>query len=234
MTCQWLLPFLENILAQQLDAVAKKHLLDNGDDQDNNVQENPTVGQIQLWDEPTVVQVEDKTSDKSVTFEQWVDMDWTLEILLYEFHLRMQSLLQGWKRQKVDHQIMVNSFSSGVFSGWHTAVCNRNLILSIDTEYILKQCLNKSDQEFQHAIKLLENIYNNDSETETKDDDEAQDKNAALQSTVDVLSVSVANLNNSMDELKGMIAGQKELLLNANHRTTSPFVVSNPNVVLLP
>ncbi|KAJ3871775.1 hypothetical protein F5051DRAFT_456943 [Lentinula edodes] len=202
----WLLPFLENILAQQLDAVAKKHLLDNGDDQDNNDQEDHTVGQIQLWDEPTVVQVEDKTSDKSVTFEQWVDMDWTLEILLYEFHLRMQSLLQGWKRQKVDHQIMVNSFSSGVFSGWHTA------------------CLNKSDQEFQHAIKLLENIYKNDSETETKDDDEAQDKNAALQSTVDVLSVSVANLNNSMDELKGMIAGQKELLLNANHRSTSPFV----------
>ncbi|KAJ3808757.1 hypothetical protein F5876DRAFT_67021 [Lentinula aff. lateritia] len=211
----WLLPFLENILAQQLDAVAEKHLLDNGHDQDNNGQDGYIIGQIQLWDEPTVVQVEDKTSDKSVTFERWVDMDWTLEILLYEFHLRMQSLLQGWKRQKVDHQIMVNSFSSGVFSGWHTA------------------CLNKSDQEFQHGIKLLENIYN-DSETETKDDDGAQDKNAALQSTVDVLSVSVANLNDSMDELKGMIAGQKELLLNANHRTNSSFVPQSNDQISAP
>ncbi|EEB97075.1 hypothetical protein MPER_03683, partial [Moniliophthora perniciosa FA553] len=77
---------------------------------------------VELWFIPIVYQVlklqlnnillggseddeEASRNTKHVTDHQWFQMDSTLEVLLYEFHSRMKTLLRGWRVQKLDSQL---------------------------------------------------------------------------------------------------------------------------------
>lgn len=55
------------------------------------------------------------------------DGDWeilteTLEMLIGVYHERMQSLLRGWRAQKLNVELHITCFAGGIFNGWHAAV----------------------------------------------------------------------------------------------------------------
>ncbi|KAJ4467038.1 hypothetical protein J3R30DRAFT_3580234 [Lentinula aciculospora] len=193
----WLLPFLENILAQQLDVLGEKQLIEK----EKNDEPSPALLGLDNTDELT----DRVPKTASVTYENWVDMDWTLAILLYEFHLRLQSLIRGWRRQKIDYQTMVHSFSGGIFAGWHAA------------------CFDRTNYEFHQQLKVLESIYNRDSEEGEEEEEGTQNPNTAiaLQDSVASLSASVSQLHSSMGELTRMVETQKDLLIS--RRDSSPY-----------
>jgi hypothetical protein len=46
----------------------------------------------------------------------------TLHMLIGVFHERMQTLLRGWRAQKLNVELNITCFAGGVYSGWHAAV----------------------------------------------------------------------------------------------------------------
>ncbi|KAH7875502.1 uncharacterized protein C8R40DRAFT_1189265 [Lentinula edodes] len=138
----WILPFLENILLHQFEALvgrpyANYNAYNNGKGSDQADEEISA---------PTV-----QFDNKTVEDIQWMDMIDTLKELFIQFHLRMLSLLRGWKKQKINCQVMIDSFSGGLFAGWHTAYMG--------------------DRNFKHMIDILIHIDNLDSGNETPTDD---------------------------------------------------------------
>ncbi|KAJ3898893.1 hypothetical protein F5879DRAFT_926693 [Lentinula edodes] len=139
----WILPFLENILLHQFEALvgrpyANYNAYNNGKGSDQADEEISA---------PTV-----QFDNKTVEDIQWMDMIDTLKELFIQFHLRMLSLLRGWKKQKINCQVMIDSFSGGLFAGWHTAYMG--------------------DRNFKHMIDILIHSDNLDSGNETPTDDQ--------------------------------------------------------------
>jgi len=52
----------------------------------------------------------------------WEIMTETLEMLIAVFHDRMQSLLRGWRAQKLNVELHITCFAGGIYNGWYTAV----------------------------------------------------------------------------------------------------------------
>ncbi|THV00012.1 hypothetical protein K435DRAFT_837473 [Dendrothele bispora CBS 962.96] len=137
---------------------------------------------------------EDKTP--KVTDDKWEEMDVTLTVLLYEFHARMKWLLRGWRVQKLDSKLQVNSFSGGVFAGWYEAY------------------MDKSKEDFQSGIEMLESYYQDESEDESeeaednseKGDDEepshADSNKATSSSEIIELRKSITEIQESLSELR--------------------------------
>ncbi|KAJ3892240.1 hypothetical protein GG344DRAFT_64726 [Lentinula edodes] len=139
----WILPFLENILLHQFEALvgrpyANYNSYNNGKGSDQADEEISA---------PTV-----QFDNKTVEDIQWMDMIDTLKELFIQFHLRMLSLLRGWKKQKINCQVMIDSFSGGLFAGWHTAYMG--------------------DRNFKHMIDILIHNDNLSSGNETPTDDQ--------------------------------------------------------------
>ena len=54
--------------------------------------------------------------------QEWYDMDASLSTLVYAFHNRMRALVRGWRSQKIDVELQINTFAGGVYEGWYRAV----------------------------------------------------------------------------------------------------------------
>ncbi|KAJ4487254.1 hypothetical protein C8J55DRAFT_558327 [Lentinula edodes] len=167
-----ILPFLENILLHQFEALvgrpyANYNAYNNGKGSDQADEEISA---------PTV-----QFDNKTVEDIQWMDMIDTLKELFIQFHLRMLSLLRGWKKQKINCQVMIDSFSGGLFAGWHTAYMG--------------------DRNFKHMIDILIHNDNLDSGNETPTDDIS-----VLQKSVTALQTSVYEIHTSLEELTKMIS----------------------------
>ncbi|KAJ7271770.1 hypothetical protein C8J57DRAFT_1601430 [Mycena rebaudengoi] len=50
---------------------------------------------------------------------QWQSMDATLTILVFEFHFRMRCLIRGWRSQKLDVKLQVQSYAGGLYTAWY-------------------------------------------------------------------------------------------------------------------
>ncbi|PVF95342.1 hypothetical protein CPB86DRAFT_593356 [Serendipita vermifera] len=70
-------------------------------------------------------QLEDLTT-KQIEDGDWEIMTETLHMLIGVFHERMQSLLRGWRAQKLNVDLNITCFAGGVYSGWHAAYFNPN------------------------------------------------------------------------------------------------------------
>ncbi|ESK88201.1 hypothetical protein Moror_5527 [Moniliophthora roreri MCA 2997] len=146
---------------------------------------------VELWFVPMVYQVlklqlnsillgpeddEDAPRNaKHVTDYQWFQMDSTLEVLLCEFHSRMKTLLRGWRVQKLDSQLQVNSFFGGIFAGWFEGYISGS---------------NKK------VIARLERLEDADDDSDSED---------ASPSEVSELRVLVSELQGSVERLTGMV-----------------------------
>jgi hypothetical protein len=53
---------------------------------------------------------------------QWQSMDATLTILVFEFHFRMRCLIRGWRSQKLDVKLQVQSYTGGLYTAWYEEV----------------------------------------------------------------------------------------------------------------
>ncbi|KAF5376827.1 hypothetical protein D9757_008889 [Collybiopsis confluens] len=149
----WLLPFLENVLTHQFQTITGEPYDDGEDDA-----VDPDSAENDEQPEPK----NKKYKPAPVTVEQWINIDWTLSMLVYEFHERMRGLLRGWKMQKIDGEMNINTYSGGLFSGWYAAYIDKN------------------NQEFQQDISELESFYEEDSD-EDEDEDETRTMRAVTQ-----------------------------------------------------
>ncbi|KAK7053703.1 hypothetical protein R3P38DRAFT_1464518 [Favolaschia claudopus] len=50
---------------------------------------------------------------------KWQQMDASLTTLMFDFHLRMRSLIRGWRSQKLDVKLQMHSYSGGLYAGWY-------------------------------------------------------------------------------------------------------------------
>jgi len=54
--------------------------------------------------------------------QEWYDMDSSLFTLVLGFHYRMRALVRGWRSQKIDVGLQIETFAGGVYEGWYNAV----------------------------------------------------------------------------------------------------------------
>lgn len=52
----------------------------------------------------------------------WEIMAETLHMLVNYFHERMQSLIRGWRAQKLNVELNITCFAGGIYNGWYFAV----------------------------------------------------------------------------------------------------------------
>ncbi|KAK7443782.1 hypothetical protein VKT23_015563 [Stygiomarasmius scandens] len=189
----WFLPFL-------LDVLQRHEKIVSGDDEDDSDKDDSNNGE----------------TIPEILYDQWYEMDITLTILLYEFHARMKSLLRGWRVQKLDPELQVDSYSGGVFAGWYEAY------------------MNESKEDFQSGIKMLEDFYGGDSDDDSNEDEENSGKGdnndtkamdseiTELRNTVSEMQGSLLNLQESVAELAKMM---KSIQLSINKGSSSNAMV---------
>ncbi len=64
----------------------------------------------------------EELSSKVLEDGDWEIMTETLEMLIGVFHERMQSLLRGWRAQKLNVELHITCFAGGIYNGWYSAV----------------------------------------------------------------------------------------------------------------
>lgn len=64
----------------------------------------------------------EELSTKELGDGDWEIMTETLEMLIGVFHDRMQSLLRGWRAQKLNVELHITCFAGGIYNGWYSAV----------------------------------------------------------------------------------------------------------------
>jgi len=91
-----------------------------------------------------------------LTDGDWDIMAETLHIVINCFHGRMQSLMCGWRAQKLNMELNITCFAGGIYNGWYFAVSKRYIL--IDRQLILcvalvqqsqRQCQKASGKESQ-------------------------------------------------------------------------------------
>ncbi|KAI3618139.1 hypothetical protein WG66_005569 [Moniliophthora roreri] len=111
----------------------------------------------------------------------WPDMIFTLRMLVYEFHSRMKTLLRGWRVQRLDARLHVNSFFNGVFAAW----------FEVYDKGSKKDFITKLERWGYHP-------------TFDKWDDEDDNKSLDPETEISKLQKLVVHLQQSIERLEGM------------------------------
>lgn len=54
--------------------------------------------------------------------QEWLNMDLSLSTLVFTFHYRMKALLRGWRSQKIEIGLQIETFAGGVYEAWYRDV----------------------------------------------------------------------------------------------------------------
>ncbi|KAK7450140.1 hypothetical protein VKT23_013023 [Stygiomarasmius scandens] len=177
----WIMPLLLKVLKQQVCVL--------GLDPINENEVTSTTYQTQRSDSPTD--------------QAWFEMCSTLEMLLYEFHARLMSLIREWKVHKIDRELEAYGFSGGIFSGWYQAQSKN------------------SNKKIQAFIDRIENMYESESSDDEFEDDgdggstrDSHPLDDDLVRDVSEMKSAISKLQDSVSELQSSISESSSMMQN--------------------
>jgi hypothetical protein len=74
------------------------------------------------WIDGPATRKDKHATRRELADQEWYDMDASLTTLVYAFHNRMRALVRGWRSQKIDVGLQIDTFAGGVYEGWYRAV----------------------------------------------------------------------------------------------------------------
>jgi len=146
-----------------------------------------------------------------LTDQEWLNMDRSLSTLVFTFHYRMKALLRGWRSQKIEINLQIETFAGGVYEGWYRDY--------IATESKIRKILENEPEE--------DPIIDEDEEDE-EDEAEANQPAAAPEPTpMDALTGRVSAMESRLGNIEKML----QQLLSQNQNSGSNQSNKGPSKV---
>ncbi|KAF7318332.1 hypothetical protein HMN09_00342000 [Mycena chlorophos] len=151
-----------------------------------------------------------KDSDEAI--DQWTEkierLDTTLTILCVEFHFRMKSLIRSWRAQRLDLELQMHSYASGLFAGWYKEYTTPGSLLQTTLVAQLEPSSDSEDEEEEEPG--TEDGEEHDNQPAGSADQPQQAPNPSGGAPSDRTDASaIAQLSDRLDAIEGLL---KQLL----------------------
>ncbi|KAJ7021791.1 hypothetical protein C8F04DRAFT_1273285 [Mycena alexandri] len=116
---------------------------------------------------------------KQAFASEWEAMDYTLTILVLEFHDRFTALCRSWRSQKQDVALQIGCYVGGLFSGWY--------------------------EEYTKPKNLIAKWLEDDDDEDDEDEDTDATTPASVEEKVDQLTQRVSALDTRLNTIESML-----------------------------